>query len=182
MTETQPAFYLSGKDSIGTPPGTNPATNVFTVPLSPIGMSVAALNYNYAEIVPSSLSGYVYLDANNDGTREPGEPGIGGVTIDLTGTDKNGRSVDISTTTGLDGRYAFTELYPGNYSVIEVQPAGYLEGTNLAGSFGGVVSTSAIIMIAVPLSQNGPGYIFAAILLGSISGTVYYDYDRNGIF
>jgi len=37
-------------------------------------------------------------------------------------------------------------------------------------------------MVSVPLSQNGVNYAFAEILPASISGTVYYDYDRNGVY
>ena len=37
-----------------------------------------------------SLSGLVYADADANGSWSPGEPGISGVSIALTGTDTNG--------------------------------------------------------------------------------------------
>jgi uncharacterized repeat protein (TIGR01451 family) len=38
----------------------------------------------------SSISGYVYIDLDNDGQKDEGEPPIAGVTIQLIGTDRVG--------------------------------------------------------------------------------------------
>jgi hypothetical protein len=37
---------------------------------------------------PSSLSGYIYCDPNHDGVKQPTEPGIGGVSVALTGKER----------------------------------------------------------------------------------------------
>ena len=60
--------------------------------LSPVSSSVAttiATNYNFGER-GGSLAGIVYNDLNDNGIREPAEPGIPNVTVTLTGTDING--------------------------------------------------------------------------------------------
>lgn len=41
---------------------------------------------------PSSLSGFTYVDNDNDGLKEAGEPPIPNVTITLTGTDNLAKS------------------------------------------------------------------------------------------
>ena len=41
----------------------------------------------------NSLAGSVYFDTNNNAMRDPGEIGIPGITITLTGTDEDGHSV-----------------------------------------------------------------------------------------
>jgi len=64
-----------------------------------------------------SLAGFVYVDANNDGIKQPGEMGLVGVTVTLTGTDILGRPVTATTTTFADGSYSFSDLVPGNYTV-----------------------------------------------------------------
>ena len=38
----------------------------------------------------SSLAGYVYIDANNNGLRDAGEAAIPGVIVRRTGAEKNG--------------------------------------------------------------------------------------------
>ena len=59
----------------------------------------------------STVSGKVYEDANNNGiVNSPGEQGIGGVTIRLTGTDYLGQAVNLTTTTNSTGVYTFTNL------------------------------------------------------------------------
>ena len=58
---------------------------------------------------PSSLSGIVFADFNDDGQVDFGEQGIAGVTITLTGTDDLGHAVNLSQTTDADGAYVFLE-------------------------------------------------------------------------
>src|SRR5262249_30768066 len=95
---------------------------------------------NFAIALPGALSGYVYEDKNNDGQREVGEPGIGGVTISLVPVSVIGTPpAPIQVVTKADGSYSVTGLNPGIWKVVEVtQPAGYLDGKATAGTLGGV--------------------------------------------
>ena len=54
--------------------------------------------------LPSTISGLVYFDANNDGIRQPAETGIAGNTIQLF--DATGNQI-ATTTTDATGRYTF---------------------------------------------------------------------------
>ena len=61
---------------------------------------------------------FVYSDANNNGTRDGGEAAIGGVTINLTGSDYLDFPVSASTTTSsTDGSYCFNNLQAGTYTI-----------------------------------------------------------------
>src|SRR5262249_42926744 len=91
---------------------------------------------NFGELQSSSLSGYVYNDSNNDGTKQAGETGISGATVTLTGTNDLGNSVSITTTTDANGLYSFGNLRPGTYTITETQPAGYLDGKDTQGTPG----------------------------------------------
>lgn len=62
---------------------------------------------------PSSLSGYVYVDANDNGTFDTGETPLSGVGITLTGTNDLGDAVSLTATTAADGSYSFIDLRPG---------------------------------------------------------------------
>ena len=77
----------------------------------------------------SSLSGYVYCDVNDDGIREANEMGIGGVTMTLTGTDVDGKSVDLTVLTSSAsndaGYYSFPNLVAGTYTITEGTATGY---------------------------------------------------------
>jgi subtilisin-like proprotein convertase family protein len=66
----------------------------------------------------SSLNGQLYRDANNNGTRDTGEPGLAGWTVYLD----NNRNDDHDSgepllITDNQGAYHFTELAPGSYSL-----------------------------------------------------------------
>ena len=64
---------------------------------------------------PASIGDFVFLDANRNGVQDPSETGIPGVAVMLL--DANGIQA-ATTTTNANGRYSFTNLAPGNYSVM----------------------------------------------------------------
>src|SRR5262249_33387630 len=81
----------------------------------------------------ASLAGAVYIDANNDGFREQGEPGIGGVTIALDGFDRQGHHVSATTTTTDTGAYLFGGLAAGTYRITAELPPGRIPGKQTVG-------------------------------------------------
>ncbi len=82
----------------------------------------------------SSISGLVFLDLNGDGVQDPGDTGIAGVVITLTGENFLGTSVDVSVMTDADGSYSFDGLAEGTYNVAETQPAGFRPGMSVVGT------------------------------------------------
>ena len=108
----------------------------------------------------SSLSGYVYIDGNNNGVRDPGETGIPSVPVTLTGTATGGGSVNLSTTTDSTGFYSFANLDPGTYTITETQPTNYIEGKDAVGSQGSgtiaqTATTNAIQTITLASGVSG---------------------------
>ncbi len=142
----------------------------------------SSLNNNFGELYPSSVSGYVYADSNNDGIKEPGEIGLGGVFVNLSGTTDIGTGVNITLQTGPDGYYAFGSLRPGTYTLTkESEPAGYLAGKATLGSQGGVTSGLSFTNINLPACTNGINNNFGEILPGALSGSVFADPNDDGI-
>jgi len=90
----------------------------------------------------ANLSGRVYIDSNNNGTRETSEVGIQGVTINLTGTSSTGTPVTRSTTTNASGEYTFDALPIGTYTVVQVQPGNFRSRSTNVGTVNGVGSGS----------------------------------------
>ena len=103
--------------------------------LDPNAANDSASATSSVDPVTSSVSGFVYVDANANGTRDPGEEGIPGVTITLTGVDLLGNPVNRVSTTDANGLYTFTNLPGGTYDVAQpVQPPGFRNGQEEAGT------------------------------------------------
>ena len=109
---------------------------------------------------PSSLSGVVFEDFNDDGQVDFGEKGIAGVTITLTGTDDLGNAVNLSQTTDGDGAYVFLNLRPGSYYLTETQPAGYLQGIDTVGTAGGSLVATDQFFVPLGAGVDGLNYNF----------------------
>ena len=136
----------------------------------------------------SSLAGRVYVDADNDGIYDSGELPIGGTTIRVTGLDSNGRSVNLATTTSVDGSWSVDGLVAGVYAVTEpTQPIGYGDGRDAVGTLGGTragngIGTDAVSAITVAVGVNGTGYDFGEVSsTASIGGSVYLDRNRDSV-
>ncbi|KQY88289.1 hypothetical protein ASD35_11915 [Pelomonas sp. Root1444] len=155
ITETQPATYAPGKANANSHPGSAQANgNVIQgVTIAGTNTPAAVGDYLFGELTSSQIRGRSYYDRNGDGS--PGavasEPGIAGVAITLTGTDDNGNAVSVATTTDANGDYAFNNVAPGNYTVTETRPAGFLPGLTRAGT----VTGSGSVAGSVPASGSG---------------------------
>ncbi|OWK41907.1 Fibronectin type III domain protein [Fimbriiglobus ruber] len=185
VTETQPSGFLQGKDTAGSPASGTVSQNGSQDVVSGITTNGTDLTgYNFAELEPASISGRVFSDLNNDGLFQPGEGPIAGVTVVLTGTDDTGAAVSLTSTTGNDGAYQFTNLRPsraGGYVLTVTQPAGFTPGLEHAGELGGSPTQNTISAIFVVAGNNGADYNFAEIG-GSLSGFVFNDFNYNGVF
>jgi uncharacterized repeat protein (TIGR01451 family) len=163
VEETQPAGYGSSTPD-------SQAVNV---------SAGASQSIDFGDTV-SSLAGSVFLDSNDDGIPQPGERGLTGVAVRLTGTDAAGRLVDVAATTAADGSYHFEDLLAGTYVVSETQPADYSDGKDAAGTAGGTVGNDGISAISLPAGIDASGYVFGE--LGQRQGgTVYVDSNLNGV-
>ena len=112
---------------------------------------------------PSSLSGYVYFDANNNGIKEGREFGISHVTVTLNGANDLGQSVMLVTMTAEDGFYSFANLRPGTYRITETQPTAFITGKDTIGSLGGSTQRNEFSQISVPAGVAGVQYNFGEL-------------------
>lgn len=177
IQETQPAAYLDGKDAVGSGGGTLANDQVSNIALA---SGTNDQNNNFGELAPSSLAGYVYADANNNGVKDPGETGISGVTIALSGSDDLG-AVSKTATTDANGFYQFQNLRPGVYGLAETQPSGYLDGKDAVGSQGGFTANDSLTNIALGQAVNGQNNNFGELSPAGLSGFVYVDANKNGV-
>jgi uncharacterized repeat protein (TIGR01451 family) len=109
----------------------------------------------------ASLIGSVYVDSNNNASRDTSESGVASATVTLNGIDGQGSNVNTSVETAADGSYQFVALQPGTYSLAIAPVAGYVDGTHHAGTAGGGVSANGIANILLVAGANASGYLFA---------------------
>ncbi len=145
------------------------------------GLSVSdVFTLAIAEPKNASVSGFVYLDADNNGLKNALETGLAGVTINLTGTDNLGNSIALSTLTDADGSYLFDRLNSGTYQLNETQP-NYIDGKDSAGSLGGIVSNDQISAIMLKAGENSSNNNFGEQRAASLGDKVWNDSNANGI-
>ena len=120
--------------------------------------------------MPSMIEGLVWEDFNNDGEVNFGEKAIAGVTVELTGSDDRGDPVSASAVTTEDGLYEFAGLRPGTYALSEIQPDGFEDGTDSAGTVNGLLSGTAL---------NPGDEISGIILPGSGSTGINYNFGER---
>ncbi|MFW5987104.1 MAG: SdrD B-like domain-containing protein [Methanohalophilus sp.] len=72
--------------------------------------------------VNASLGDFVWEDLDTDGVQDPGEPGIAGIPVELYYCNN---TYITNTTTDANGNYLFDKLFPGEYYVKFIKPAGY---------------------------------------------------------
>lgn len=105
-----------------------------------------------------SISGFVYVF----GTTTP----IPGATIILQGTDANGNTVNLMTTTDANGAFSFANLAAGKYTIIQRPPANYAEVAEQLGTVNGMqvgnedVAQDQFTDVTLGAGQNGINYIF----------------------
>jgi uncharacterized repeat protein (TIGR01451 family) len=122
----------------------------------------------------ASIGDFVWADIDSDGVQDSGEPGIGGVTVNLYAAD----SVTLleSTVTDSSGSYHFYNLTAGNYVVRPVS------GTLPSGHFG---TTAASVAVSLASGQQFTAADFGFDTLppgtGSIGDYVWIDADNDGV-
>ena len=175
-----PAGYANALATTTTPGASVITNEVGNIALNSGGSSLAD---NFPTFKPvGSLSGYVYVDANNSGFMDSGEQGLAGVKVTVNGTGLAGDITSgLTTTTDSNGFYQFTNLPIGSYSVTESQPSGYIHG--LESTNGGLIpnstQTHVISGITVIANTDSPLNEFGEIVPASVSGTVYEDKDGS---
>ena len=124
-------------------------------------------NEGAGDVVVNSgtISGEIFRDFNDDGTKDPGDTNVNVVTMTLTGTDLNGNTVTRTVTTS-NGTYSFGLLPEGDYTVTRgsIAEPFITDGQNTPGTSGGPLFTG-LTSPTIMLAGNGdePMYDFAVV-------------------
>ncbi len=187
VTPAMPSGLIALGVKAGSQGGTVDGASVTKIRM---GQDVYAEGYDFPFVNPAKISGYVFLDKNNDGNRATQnqgmvstlavDPGIGSVVVNLSGTDSAGKSLTLTTNSNPSGFYSFPAVRPGNYKIQIVTPQGYLEGKAITGSVGGSsINGKTISSLNLSSGQNATDYNFGLIKPTVISGFIGNDLSGN---
>lgn len=166
IRETQPTKYYDGKDAVGTIFGAVVGEQVKNDELTNILLpnNGQGVHYDFGELRPGSLSGFVYVDRNDNGIKESDEAGIPNTTVTLlvlnetTGEYENTNKVVLTDSLG---HYVFDNLQPCRiYKIVETQPSSYIDGKDTIGSLGGDVANDVFSNVKVMPGEDGVEYNF----------------------
>ncbi|MGB3510131.1 MAG: SdrD B-like domain-containing protein, partial [Microcoleaceae cyanobacterium] len=140
-----------------------------------------------------SISGLKFNDTNTNGRLDPGELGLGNVTLYLD-LNQNGffEEGEPPTITGSNGQYSFQDLPPNTYIVREIIPPGFIQttpdpvlnvsqGSNITNiNIGNVNSRGSISGIKFNDTNSNGRLDPGELGLGDV--TLYLDLNNNGSF
>jgi protocatechuate 3,4-dioxygenase beta subunit len=178
LTESQPSFYLDNDDAAGVQGGAVITNDVIAgIVYSP---ALFAGGYDFGELLPSVVNGFVYLDRNGNGSPDVGEPGLGGVALYLSGDTRRGGTY-YTATTAANGAFSFLLARTGAYTLREAQPAGYADGADSGPNswMAGVIGNDLVTSMALVPGGNLSYYYFGEQLAG-IEGIVFVDSNMDG--
>ncbi|MCK4761321.1 MAG: hypothetical protein KAW12_03915 [Candidatus Aminicenantes bacterium] len=143
----------------------------------------ADFGYALTDDTLAVIGDFVWSDADDDGMQDPGEPGIGGVTVRLW-EDTDGDGYDdlvADTTTGDDGYYLFTNVAPGDYKVEVTDTGSLLTGYTLTdGPQSSTDPTHVITVAAGDAYLNADFGYYKATGLYSLGNQVWLEIDKSG--
>ncbi len=164
--------------------GTTAAAKAAALPITVAGGPVSGINFGY--YAPGNIGDLVWSDANGNGVRDEGEPGIEGVTLDLV--DATTGMVVGTTTTAADGSYLFRALPVGSYSVrvtdVTMVLTGYAQTADPSepGVPCGICNAEGSTTVTLNRSDLAQDFGYRrTVPLPVVSGTVFLDPDRDGV-
>ncbi|HBC4904111.1 TPA: carboxypeptidase regulatory-like domain-containing protein, partial [Staphylococcus aureus] len=170
-----PAGYLPTKEN-GTTDGEKDS-NGSSVTVKINGKDDMSLDTGFYKEPKYNLGDYVWEDTNKDGIQDANEPGIKDVKVTLK--DSTGKIIG-TTTTDASGKYKFTDLDNGNYTVEFETPAGYtptLKNTTAEDKDSNGLTTTGVIKDADNMTLDSGFYKTPKYSLGDY---VWYDSNKDG--
>ncbi len=135
-------------------------------------------NVDFGYTGAGSIGDTIFFDADNSGGETPGDAGIPGITVTLTGDVNNDGIEDVlTTTTDADGRYLFENLRDGTYTVT-VDPADLPGGMSPSADPDGGNDNTSTVILAGGIDELDEDFGYTGT--GIIGDTIWDDVDGDG--
>ncbi len=147
-----------------------------------LGLKATAKQATVFSNATGSISGVTFNDNNANGKLDSGEAKTAGKTVYLDSNLNNQLDAgEVSVITDSSGGFKFSNLAPGNYQVRRAFPTGYTYSTSLINITlaAGQQITGQLIGSKAGTTPGGGG---GTTTKGSITGYLFFDYNKNGIF
>ncbi len=164
-------------------------TNDNLVPLS-VTAFTAYPNNNFLDDVVSAgdlafISGQVRNDSDGDGNLADAEAGLAGAVVTLfsdpngDGNPSDGVPFGLPITTTSTGLYTFSNLPPGNYVVVETDPAGFVSTADITNPNDNWIS----VTLVADTDSSGNDFIDTNNLavLATVGDRIWQDTNNNGL-
>ncbi len=165
-----------------------------TIVIAAAGMTLSGTDAWANGCCTGTIGDYVWHDLNRDGIQDDGEPGISGVSVDLTWEDEDGNSESMTDVTDVSGNYLFTGLCEGIYEVevdLTTVPAGYdsttpcsndqMIGNDSNSDYDTCTPLQTVDLPSDNFNNLTIDFGFVSPCDGSIGDLVWHDLNRNGI-
>lgn len=195
--EAQPSGYLSVSDSDGGNPD-----QIGDVALVSVSGGGTAAGNDFVEEQAAAIGNLVWIDSDNDGIKDAGEPGLDGVMVELL--DGGGNPIDsdsgtpgvqpTTATTGGGGGYSFADLPPGSYQlrIAAPPPSHPISSTATDTSDNGedgddngsqTVAGGAITgpVVALAAGENDVSLDFGLVAAATLGNSVWHDANNDGV-
>jgi SdrD B-like domain len=181
------------KDSDGKPINTSVAGNTAVAgqsltPLVSLANGQDNMSVDLGLVPPANtntLGNFVWLDVNNNGLQNTNEPGVKGVMVSLL--NATGTVLD-NTVTDENGKYLFTGLPDGNYSVqFSNLPSGFTftnqSATNTANGSDANTTTGKTVAVILNASNRNDSTLDAGLFStrAGLGNYVWFDDNSNGL-
>ena len=113
---TQPYTY-EWNNGVMTAQNSGLSEGIYTVTVTDANGCMTTCSVTLGDPPSAKVGDKVWNDEDQDGIQDVGEPGVEGVQVTLTGTDDDGNSISLVTTTDFAGMYLFDPVPPGTYKI-----------------------------------------------------------------
>ena len=166
-------------------PGTPDPSATVTVTAEEIFVD---LDFGYTNTAATAVIGdRVWSDANQDGILDPGEVGIGGVSVELHSAGADGilgtgdDVLEDRETTAVDGSYLFTGVAAGDYIVTVDESSVALTGYSFRSGPQSVSNPSPPLTVAAGNAYLNADFAYFKASTYSISDRVWSDSNEDGV-
>lgn len=144
-----------------------------------IGPKTKKVTVNFGNAKPVTIKGLKYNDLNNNGKYNKGEPALPGWTILLNNSSGNVRTA----VTDNNGKFQFTGLLPGTYTISEALKSGYTNTSALSRKI--TVTSGQVLNVTATygLFGNVPAAVtkYAYVVNDGSNNVTAFDISTNAI-